>query len=162
MSLYSKLGIALTLLVLLATIILATMLGMQARFYHPGELAALKLDDKVSIKLGGQVQPTSLKLSKKRGDIRFSLIDKKAVVKVQLKLEGKKPYFLEEGKFIVAVGTMKKGRLQATALLDHYYYYYILASYVIATLVLGLGLIAVIVRQQNTLKRLQTTVPGNR
>lgn len=157
----SKVGIGIIIVIMIGVVITAAVMGYSARFYLPTEVQNLGLTKNITIKVGGQVQPTSLKVRKKTSHnkpiIRFALLDKKQQIKVHY--TGKKPQFLEEGKFIVAVGTMKNKTLQATSLLDHYYFFYILTAYLVATLVLCLGLLAAILKNHAILKQLQATLP---
>lgn len=155
MSTANKISIAIILVIMTGAIITAAVMGYSARFYLPTEMQTLTLTKNTVIKIGGQVQPTSLQVRKKRSSIRFTLLDKKHRVKVRY--TGKKPQFLEEGKFIVAVGTMKNKIFLATSLLDHYYFFYILAAYMVTTIILCLGLLVSILRQHDAMKQLQTT-----
>lgn len=154
----SKVGVGIIIVIMVGVVITATVMGYSARFYLPTEVQELDLTKNITIKVGGQVQPTSLKVHKKTSLVRFTLLDKKQQIKVRY--AGKKPQFLEEGKFIVAVGTMKNKTFLATSLLDHYYFFYILASYLVATLILCLGLLATILKHHAILRQLQATLPG--
>lgn len=153
----SKVGVGIIIVIMVGVVITATVMGYSARFYLPTEVQNLSLTKNTTIKVGGQVQPTSLKVHKKTSLVRFTLLDKKQQIKVRY--TGKKPQFLGEGKFIVAVGTMKNETLQATSLLDHYYFFYILTAYLMTTLVLCLGLLATILKNHAIMKQLQTTSP---
>jgi cytochrome c-type biogenesis protein CcmE len=161
MSTASKVSIGVIIVIMVGVAITATVMGYSARFYLPTEVQELNLTQNIIIKVGGQVQPTSLKVykktSKKQSSIRFTLLDKEQQIGVRY--TGKKPQFLEEGKFIVAVGVMKNKTLQATSLLDHYYFFYILAAYLMATLVLCLGLLSAILKNHAVLRQLQATLP---
>lgn len=158
----SKVGVGIIIVIMVGSVITAAVMGYSARFYLPTEVQNLSLTKNTTIKVGGQVQPTSLKVrkkkSKKQSSIRFTLLDKKQQIKVRY--TGRKPQFLEEGKFIVAVGIMKNKTFLATSLLDHYYFFYILASYLVATLILCLGLLATILKHHAILRQLQATLPG--
>ncbi|GMQ91345.1 MAG: hypothetical protein BMS9Abin11_0653 [Gammaproteobacteria bacterium] len=157
MSTASKTGVAVIVVVMIGAIMAAAVMGFSARFYLPAEARNLNLAGNITIKVGGQVQPTSLRVRKKKSLIRFTLLDKEQQIKVRY--TGKKPQFLEEGKFIVAVGAMKNKTLQATSLRDHYYFFYILAAYLVATLVLGLDLLMAILKNHAIMIQLQTTLP---
>ena len=92
----NKISIAIILVVMVGAIITAAVMGNSAWYYQPTEMQTLTLTKNTIIKIGGQVQPTSLQVRKKRSSIRFTLLDKKHQIKVRY--TGNKPQFLEEGK----------------------------------------------------------------
>jgi cytochrome c-type biogenesis protein CcmE len=98
--------------------VLLAMWGLRDRasyFYTPADIAAGKAEEGVAMRLGGMVEPGSIKHEADGVTIRFALTDGKARTVVVYR--GIVPNLFREGSGAVAEGRMKRGLFVADTIL---------------------------------------------
>lgn len=109
--------VGLSLAALLAAVLLA-MWGLKDRaayFYTPADIAAGKAEPGRAMRLGGMVEPGSLKQQADGITVRFTVEDGQARVPVTYR--GITPDLFREGSGVVAEGRMKGGTFVADTIL---------------------------------------------